>query len=245
MKLRTLILVGLAVGVVQTCPSVQAARTMSATGNCSFVGFRPHYHGALREAPALIGGQRLVGGGAQCDATYTAELRLATDLDRLQGSAMSAGRDTESLVVDLETEQGDADAAHRDSMLATFETGGQGVCRGIQATRNDADAVRVDRGVMGGDLATFSADYRAATSTLSEVTVDAGTLRRDIASARYMPPGATSDLAAMPGAIDSARSTLVVAHSFVAGTLRTAAALATKTNGYSATAQDACNQLGP
>src|SRR6476660_2611979 len=135
MKLRTLILVCLGAGVVPTCPPIQAARTLSATANCSFVGFRPHYQGAKPGVPVFIRGQRLVGSGALCDATYTAELTLATDLDRLQGSAMSAGRDTEGFVVDLETEQGDADTARRDSMLATFETAAQGVCRGIQTTR--------------------------------------------------------------------------------------------------------------
>ncbi len=172
-----------------------------------------------------------------------AELNLGADLEVIQGGAMTADHDTESFAIDVETEQGDVETAHRDSLLARFETAAQGVCRGTQTTRSDADTVQSDLAVTEDDLAAFRAGSRGVTSRIPRLSVDAATLRRDIASAHYTPPGATRDLAAMASAIESARSGLALARSLVAGAVQTASALSTQANAYAEAAQGACDQL--
>lgn len=242
MKLLKLILVGLGVAVLQTCPSIQAARAISATVSCSF-RFHPHFHGVMRQDRAFGGGPLLVGSSALCVATYTAEVNLGADLGGLQGRTMTAEHDAESLVIDVATEQKDVQTADRDSLLATFETAAQAVCHGTQTTRNDADTVKGDLAVTEDDLATFRADARVVASRIPRLSVDAATLRHDIASAHYTPAGATRDLAATAPAIETARSALALARSLVAGDVQTAPAASTQANAYAAAAQSACNQL--
>jgi hypothetical protein len=170
-------------------------------------------------------------------------MKLAGDLAGIQSSATGAGRDTESFVVDLESEQGDVETAQEDSRLATFETAAKGVCHGLQTTLNDLDAVHSDRTALARDLATFKAHSGAVTSGIPALSVDAATLRRDIASAHYTPWGANRDLAAVASTTESARSTLAAARSFVAETVDTATTLSIRANGYAAAAQGACKNL--
>lgn len=239
-KLRIPILAALGVCALQACPSTQAARATTAAATCSF-RFHPVTHGMRSEGQALVDGRRVVGSSALCVATYAAAAKLATDLAGVQSSARSAAHDTEGLVIDLETEQEDVETTHRDSLLATFETAAHGACRGLRTTLDDADTVKADRAAFEDDLATFSADSRGVTSGIRALGVDAATLRRDLTSSRYTPPSATSDLAAIPSTIDSARSSLGLARSFVAQTVQTVTTLSTRANGYATAAKSVCS----
>ncbi len=191
-----------------------------------------------------MGPGRLVGSSELCVATYLAEVDLAGDLGAIDAGTMTTDHDTESFAIDVATEQGDVETAHRDSLLARFETAAQDVCRGTQATRDDAATVQRDLAVTEDDLAAFRAGSHTVTSRIPRLSVDAATLRRDIASAHYTPPKAMRDLASTGSAIETARSGLALARSLVAGAVQSATALSAQANAYAAAARGACNRLG-
>jgi hypothetical protein len=185
----------------------------------------------------------VAGSSPLCIATYAAAVSVADDLGILQGNTLSVDRATENFAIDLATARGDVQTAYNDSLLTTFETAAQGACRGTQTMRNDANAVRNDIAIFGGDVATFSAESLEIPRRIRMLRASAASLRRDIAAAEYTPPGTPSDLTRLASATATARSGLALARSIVGGDVQTATELSAQANGYFAAAQTACDHL--